>query len=165
MSCLDVGQVLADLREQRAETLRELAALDAAIEALEAIGAPGSRAGATRGREPERRTVAPGDARRGARLVPKRERKAAVREPQAPEEPRAFSGVLPRGGEHLRFTGDNAERDARQAARHLVGRGFRRTTGRPVKPGEFDLLKSAKRGECYLLWGPLAGDGEAEAAA
>ena len=165
MSCLDVGQVLADLREQRAETVRELAALDAAIEALAAIVAPGSRAGATRGREPERRTVAPGDARRGARLVPKRERRAAAREPEVAEEPRAFSGVLPRSVEHLRFDGEHAERDARQAARHLAGRGFRRTTSRPVQAGEFDLLKSAKRGEYHLLYVPRPEDGEAEAAA
>lgn len=162
---LDVGQVLADLREQRAETARELAALDAAIEAIGAIVSPGSRAGATRGREPERRTVRQGNARRGAPPAVKRASAPAARTPAVAEEPRAFTGRLPTGGEHLRFDGEHAERDARQAARHLVGRGFRRSTSRPMKPGEFDLLKSAKRGEYHLLYVPRPEDGEAEAAA
>ena len=80
------------------------------------------------------------------------------------EEPRAFTGRLPTGGEHLRFDGEHAERDARQAARHLVGRGFRRSTSRPMKPGEFDLLKSAKRGEYHVLYMPRPEDSGAEVA-
>ena len=80
------------------------------------------------------------------------------------EEPRAFTGRLPTGGEHLRFDGEHAERDARQAARHLAGRGFRRTTSRPVQAGEFDLLKSAKRGEYHVLYMPRPEDSGAEVA-
>jgi len=50
------------------------------------------------------------------------------------------------------------------AARHLVGRGFRRSTSRPMKPGEFDRLKSAKRGEYHVLYIPRPEDSGAEVA-
>ncbi|MCL4839014.1 MAG: hypothetical protein KJ058_13720 [Thermoanaerobaculia bacterium] len=160
--------LLADLQSHRrkaAEELdmrqREIAALDAAIAALES-GAPPRRPA---GRRPLS-SKAP-----GRRLATAQREKAGVKRQQAPPrreprekpgptevtatadaEARTFTGRLPKNVAILTYSGADAEKDAKTAAVRLIGRGYVRHTGRPLKAGQFDLLKSRRSGHCYCIF-------------
>lgn len=143
---MTLADILQDLKLHRTEAHREVEAIDAAIQAIESGLDPARRPLTTR--QPEasvakrRAVTGPKPTATAAKKAAAKEAKSGPSVPATKTAPVDHVGRIPFARNVTRV--DFADQDrAIGEARRLSDRGYNRQRERPLKPGGFDLLRTA----------------------